>query len=323
MDTAAPSAPSLTLASDTNNGSDSITSNGTINIAGLESDAVWQYNFDGGSVWTDGVDSSVSVEGDGVVAIHVRQLDLAGNISNTSSLSFTLDTAAPSAPSLSLAADTNIGSDNITNSGAINVAGLESDATWQYSLDGSTWSNGSGSSVSVEGDGSKSIQVRQMDVAGNVSASGSLSFTLDTAAPSAPSLTLASDTNLGSDSITSNGTINVAGLESDATWQYSLDGSTWTNGSGSSVSVEGDGSKTVQVRQMDVAGNVSSAGSLSFTLDTAAPSAPSLSLASDTNLGSDSITSNGTINVAGLESDSTWQYSLDGSTWSNGSGSSV
>ncbi|MDP3517366.1 MAG: Ig-like domain-containing protein, partial [Pseudohongiella sp.] len=323
LDTTAPDALMPSLAKDSNHGSDGITNDGILNIAGLESAASWQYSLNG-STWTAGSGSSVKFQDNGDYTVQVRQTDLAGNVSSNSSLSFMLDTQAPEALTVSLVTDTNVLSDGITRDGKVNVGNFESGATWEYSIDGSTWTDGSGSTITVTDDGSYDLQVRQMDVAGNVSVAGSLSFTLDTAAPSAPSLTLASDTNNGSDSITSDGTINVAGLESDAVWQYKFDGgSVWTDGVDSSVSVEGDGVVAIHVRQLDLAGNVSNTSGLSFTLDTAAPSAPSLSLASDTNLGSDSITSNGTINIAGLESDATWQYSLDGSTWSNGSGSSV
>ncbi|MDP2282677.1 MAG: hypothetical protein Q8L06_00950, partial [Pseudohongiella sp.] len=322
LDSSAPIAPTLAMAENTNNPSDTVTSNRTINVSGLESGASWQFSL-GGDVWADGSGSNFAVTDDGTYIVQVRQTDVAGNLSDASSLNFTLDTVKPFSPVIALADDTNIVSDSVTRISTVNVSGLESNASWEYSLDGSNWADGIGSSFAVVGDGNKSIQVRQTDVAGNVSDPVSLNFVFDTVAPPAPSLALASDTNNASDSITSNGAINVTGFESDATWQYSLDGSNWSDGSGSSVSVEGDGSKVLQVRQMDLAGNVSASGSLSFTLDTAAPSAPSLSLRSDTNFGSDSITSNGTINVAGLESDATWQYSLNGSTWSNGSGSSV
>jgi hypothetical protein len=76
------------------------------------------------------------------------------------------------------------GSDRVTNSGVVNVTGLESGATWAYSLDsGSNWLAGTGSSMTLSGDGAKSAQVRQTDAAGNASSVGSLSFTLDRTAP--------------------------------------------------------------------------------------------------------------------------------------------
>ncbi|MEY5101125.1 MAG: hypothetical protein RJA36_3844, partial [Pseudomonadota bacterium] len=99
-------------------------------------------------------------------------------------------------------------------------------------------------------------------------------FTLDTAAPSAPTLSLASDTgSSGSDGVTSNGQVNVGGLEAGSVREYSTNaGATWTAFSGSSITLSGDGSKSVLVRQTDAAGNVSASSvALGFTLDTAAP----------------------------------------------------
>ncbi|WP_241812601.1 hypothetical protein [Herbaspirillum sp. C7C2] len=71
-----------------------------------------------------------------------------------------------------------------TNDGTVNVAGLENDATWEYSLDsGKQWKPGSGTSLRVRGvntpllptddptdsnsDGERFVRVRQTDKAGN------------------------------------------------------------------------------------------------------------------------------------------------------------
>ncbi|WP_208446798.1 hypothetical protein, partial [Burkholderia ambifaria] len=61
-----------------------------------------------------------------------------------------------------------------------------------------------------------------------------------------------------------------------ATVQYSIDNGAHWNTSFSAV----EGLNNVQVRQIDVAGNTSSATSLSFTLDTSA-AAPSVALTTD------------------------------------------
>ncbi|MEN8506619.1 MULTISPECIES: hypothetical protein, partial [Paraburkholderia] len=74
-----------------------------------------------------------------------------------------------------------------------------------YSTDGgSTWSTG----FSAQ-EGLNSIEVRQTDVAGNVSAAISFSFTLDTAA-AAPAVALATDSgSSASDHVTSVGTLTL------------------------------------------------------------------------------------------------------------------
>lgn len=244
----------------------------------------------------------------------------------------TKDTTPPTAPTLALASDTNITSDGITNNGMVNVSGLESGATWQYSTDGgTTWKTGSGSSLTLVAGvyAANTIKVRQSDVAGNVSPVASLAtaVTVDTTAPAAPSLALTTDTNITTDGITHNGSVTVSGLEAGTTWQYSTDGGTiWSAGSGTSFTL-GNGTyaaNAVKVRQTDVAGNVSSVGSMSgvIIVDSTAPVAPTLGLASDTNITTDGITYNGSVNVTGLEAGATWQYSTDsGNNWVSGSGS--
>lgn len=91
---------------------------------------------------------------------------------------------------------------------------------------------------------------------------------LDTEPPAAPGVALVSDTGVSdTDAVTSNGAITLSGVEEDALVEYSIDGgATWT---GSFAATEG--LNTVQVRQTDLAGNVSPATTFGFTLDTVAP----------------------------------------------------
>ena len=130
---------------------------------------------------------------DGPVSSVLNVTDGAGNTASANGAAITLDTTAPSAPSVSLATDSGIsGSDQITNIGTVNVSGLESGATWQYSTDdGANWTTGGGSSFTLAGDGAKDVIVRQTDTAGNVSSNSSaFSFTLDTTADGGGDLTL-------------------------------------------------------------------------------------------------------------------------------------
>ena len=70
-----------------------------------------------------------------------------------------------------------------------------------------------------------------------------------------------------SDLYTSNGHINVGGLPNGDVWQYKVDGGSWTNGSGSSFLVSGDGVHQVQARVSD-GGTWYQSSAFSFTLDT-------------------------------------------------------
>jgi hypothetical protein len=82
--------------------------------------------------------------------------------------------------------------DRITSDGRINISNLDSDATWQYSLNaGSSWIEGSGNSLNFTnaGDGHRSLLVKVTDIAGNVKTSDEFSFTLDKTAPLLTSIT--------------------------------------------------------------------------------------------------------------------------------------
>ncbi|WP_175785618.1 Ig-like domain-containing protein, partial [Burkholderia ambifaria] len=78
--------------------------------------------------------------------------------------------------------------DHITNVGTLNVTGIETGATVQYSVDnGAHWSTSFGAL-----EGLNNVQVREIDVAGNTSPATSFSFTLDTSA-AAPGVALTTD----------------------------------------------------------------------------------------------------------------------------------
>lgn len=336
VDTEIPTIPRFALDTDSGlNGSDRITTDGTVNISGLESDASWQYREAGSSEWTDGSGSAFELTGDGSKTVYVRQTDVAGNHSNEGSLAFTLDTSAPDAPSASF---TNTGSisDTLTNTGLINVSGIEPFALAEFSTDGgSTWQSmaqfTSGCTWSgqfeLTGDGEKSVLVRQTDQAGNVSEPTSLSFELDATAPSAPVLSLVNDTNISDDNITSEPAIQIDGLtEEGQLVEFRLNGSSIWQSAVKGIPIEHEGTYNVEVRQHDAAGNISDAGSLTFTYDKTAPAAPDFGLANDTGTPSDQLTYDRTVNISNLESGATWQFRqyLVGvsSEWQDGSGSS-
>ncbi|WP_244104768.1 beta strand repeat-containing protein, partial [Burkholderia ambifaria] len=303
LDTSA-AAPGVALTTDSGSGAtDHVTNVGTLNLTGVETGATIEYSTDGGHTWNT---SFNAVEG--VNDVQVRQTDVAGNTSAPTSFSFTLDTSA-AAPSVALTADSgSSATDHITNVGTLNLTGVETGATVEYSTDGGhTWNT---SFNAVEG--ANDVQVRQTDIAGNTSAATSLSFTLDTSA-AAPGVALTTDSGSGStDHITNVGTLNLSGVETSATVEYSTDGGHTWNTSFNAV----EGVNDVQVRQTDVAGNTSVATSLSFTLDTSA-AAPGVALTTDSGSSStDHITNVGTLNVSGVETGAVVEYSIDGGhTW--------
>jgi uncharacterized repeat protein (TIGR02059 family) len=203
--------------------------------------------------------------------------NLALALSNTSVANQT----APSALGIFLNSDTGYSAtDLISNSGVINVTGLVAGDHVEYKLNTGSWvvldAGVTQFTPAYSANGSQTVTVRQVSGASINSATSSLTFTYDTLAPTTPTLALTSDSGfLNSDKITNSGVVNVSGLEgaTGTSWQYSGDGGiTWTNGAGSAITLTGDGSKSIIVKETDAAGNVSATSTaLAFTLDTTPP----------------------------------------------------
>ncbi|MCA0761540.1 Ig-like domain-containing protein, partial [Vibrio vulnificus] len=300
IDSVAPSAPTITL--DTDSGSkadDFLTNDGSYTVTDIEDGATVEYFVDG--EWT--TTKPVAVEGENTIII--RQTDDAGNSSESSTLTFTLDTTAPDAPQISLDIDSgSLADDFLTNKGDFTVAGTEEGATVEYFVNGE-WTTTA--PTPVEGD--NTIIVRQTDTAGNTSGSSTLTFTLDTTAPDAPQISLETDSgSLADDFLTNKGDFTVTGTEEGATVEYFVNGE-WTTTA--PTPVEGD--NKIIVRQTDTAGNTSGSSTLTFTLDTTAPDVPQISLDIDSgSLADDFLTNKGDFTVAGTEEGATVEYSVNG-----------
>ncbi|MCU8406562.1 Ig-like domain-containing protein, partial [Vibrio vulnificus] len=300
IDSIAPSAPTITL--DTDSGSkadDFLTNDGSYTVTDIEDGATVEYFVDG--EWT--TTEPVAVEGENTIII--RQTDDAGNSSESSTLTFTLDTTAPDAPQISLETDSgSLADDFLTNKGDFTVAGTEEGATVEFFVNGE-WTTTA--PTPVEGD--NTIIVRQTDAAGNTSGSSTLTFTLDTTAPDAPQISLETDSgSLADDFLTNKGDFTVAGTEEGATVEFFVNGE-WTTTA--PTPVEGD--NTIIVRQTDAAGNTSGSSTLTFTLDTTAPDAPQISLETDSgSLADDFLTNKGDFTVTGTEEGATVEYFVNG-----------
>ena len=344
VDTVVPAALGIALASDSGtSATDGVTNVGTVNVTGIEAGATWQYSTNGGTTWTTGTATSFMLASNATFAagaVQVRQTDAAGNVSavTSSAAAIVVDTLAPLQLGIALASDSGASaSDGMTKVGTVNVTGLEAGATWQYGTDGgTTWVTGTASSFTLASNASfaaGAVQVRQTDVAGNVSTvvSSAAALTVDTVVPATLGIALASDSGTSAtDGVTNVGTVHVTGLEVGANWQYSTDGGTiWVTGTGTSFSLgwyATFAAGAVQVRQTDAAGNVSAVTSsaAAIVVDTLAPLQLGIALASDSGASaSDGMTNVGTVNVTGLEAGAAWQYSTDGgTTWVTGTASS-
>src|SRR3569623_847518 len=256
-------------------------------------------SLDNGATWTDITNkvSGTTLTWDGVTltgssTLKLKVTDSAGNDGTVASHTYVLDTAAPAITfsNVALAADTGTSStDFITNTAAQTITATLSSASAGTdivygSLDnGATWtditSKVSGTALTWDNvtlTGSNTLKLKVTDNAGNDGTVTSQAYVLDTNAAT-PTISLAADTgSSNTDTITNVGIVKVTGIEAGAAWQYSTDGgATWNTGSGTSVTLNGDGAKSVVVEQTDIAGNTSiHSAALAFTLDTTAPAAP-------------------------------------------------
>lgn len=325
---AAPSAPALAAGSDTGAAGDGITSDSTPTFTGSGAEpgrTVRLYANErevGHSAANDKGEWSITVSdalADGSYSFGVKQFDLAGNKSGYSdSFTLTIETGAPTAPTLSLATatDSGVAGDGITRTENPIIQGKGEAGAKLDLFDGtklllSTTVNpdGTWSMIPALAEGVHQLNARQTDSAGNVGVlSDFLRIVVDktAAALSAPLLAAASDSGLqDNDGITrvTKPLITGSGAEAGATVEI-YDGAVklgetsannagaWTFTAGAGLT---DGTHTLTAKQTDVAGNTSAASApLTVTIDTtaaAAPGAPKLARESDSGqLDNDAVT---------------------------------
>src|SRR4029077_4649313 len=226
------------------------------------------------------------------------------NNTGTASLSFTLDTTAPSIAITSAGGPTNQVNQTIT--GTVDIADAGATVTI---LDGTTavgtaivQSNGSWSSSVTLSQGSNSLTAQVSDAAGNTATSSAVVYTGSTSAPTVTEV-LAFDTgSSATDHLTSNDALSGTGLANTVV-HFTVDGSpiagtATANAQGVwSFTPSGlaDGAHTIVASQTDSFNNTGTA-SLSFTLDTTAPVVAITSAGGPTNQVNQTIT--GTVDVA-------------------------
>ena len=217
--------------------------------------------------------ADLAADGDSTIEASITAADANGNINVvTATLMYGVDTVV-AAPVVSLEEDTGASDgDLITSNGALVVDGLEEGALVEYSTDGGgTWA---GAFTAAEG--LNNVQVRQTDAAGNVSAPGLLTFTLDTDADIGDDLAVSLTDSLISDAEKASVAFDVLGLDVDATATV-----TFTDINGTTVVVPGaggfadltglvDGAIIVSVSATDLAGNTTAGTGAAITLDTSA-----------------------------------------------------
>jgi large repetitive protein len=292
---------------------DLITNTVELQVADLAAGDIIQYRVFGSSAEWITLPAGVGVFYPGFIdageyRIDVRLIDLAGNISATmTQLLVIYDPTAPSAPTtVTLTADPDDAPEAIT------VSGFEDGATLQYRLAGGEWSSTPPANLA---NGTYTVEVRAIDVAGNEGEPTAFEFSVDRDLPVTPVVTFADTGTNSSDGITNNGTVNVTTTIPDgSSLEFSSDGVTWTAAQPTDLV---QGSNTVSARFVDANGNASDPiASVTFVLDTVIPDL--LGLALDTIIaGATAGNSNVDLTISGTETGAVIEYSVDaGTTWS-------
>ena len=266
---------------------------------------------------------TITTQGNGTFNVTARLTDVAGNVgANSTATSVTVDTVAPAAPSITAIPENGGGGINaaeasngtpvvvgLTGTGA--VAGDTLTVNWggqtvTYTLLAGDISGNSATvtvplaTITAQGQGTVNVTARLTDAAGNASANSSAtSVTVDTVAPTPPSITSIAENSGGGINAAeaSNGTPVVVGLAGTGavagdtltvvwggqTVNYTLlagdisgNSATVTVPAGT-ITTQGDGTFNVTAALTDAVGNASANSSAtSVTVDTVAPTAPSI-----------------------------------------------
>lgn len=294
LDSVPPSAPTLHLKNNTGEAGDTLTSDATLIVSGLQPGDEWFFSVDGGALQAGQGEelSDAQIGGDGAHTIRVVVRDATGNQSPESSFTLERDTTAPvTAPVIALQQDTGARGDRLTARPWLSFGGLEPGARWSISLDeGQTWTDPAPSATpqfqddaAFDRDGHWTVLARQIDAAGNVgTAISTFEFDLDRRPPDVPSVRLKNDSGLSAtDRVTNDGTILVQPGEAGLIHGYRQHGDVaWTNLPDGELDTEGweDGRYDLEFIAWDAAGNFSELARLDFVLDTQAPRSPSLNL---------------------------------------------
>ena len=285
VDTTAPSAPSIS--SPSNN---SYTNSTTPTISGSSEASATITVRDGmstlGTTTANGSGAWSYVTGTLSVGAHsftAKAADAATNESGWSSaVAVTIDTTAPSAPTIDSPASGTTTNDNTPTFSGTSEASATIDLYSGGSPVASTTADGSGNwsyTFGTVGDGTYSVTAKATDLAGNQGvASSAVILNIDTGAPAAPSITSPSNNSYTNDDTPALSGTAEAGSTVSVYEGVSLLGTTTANGGGAwsyTTSQRSEGAHTFTAKATDAGNNTSVASTgVTVTVDTTNPTAP-------------------------------------------------
>ena len=319
-----------------------ISLNANSSISGVDH---YEYSNNGSS-WYSMSGSSMTINTEGATNLYFRSVSNSGIKSNATNLHvIKIDKTAPSAPSVTMKKGGSNGASYTSNTWVgqsvyISLSYSKTDASginhYEYSNNGSNWYSMSGSSMTIKTEGSTTIYFRAVDNAGNNGSSTSSSIIkIDSNSPSAPSVTMKKGSSSGntytSDTWTNeNVYISLSYNKTDASgisrYEYSNNGSTWYSISGSSTTINTEGTTKIYFRAIDGAGNKGSSTSVYIIkIDKTKPVVPTLKMNQGSSSGLTYTSNTWTnkivyISLSYSKTDASgidhYEYSTNGNSWS-------
>src|SRR4029079_15542457 len=329
IDTTAPTIPTITsFSTDSGVVGDGITNDNALTLTGTAEANATVKVYDGatllGSALASGTGAwsyTTAVLPNGGHSLTATATDAAGNTGVASTaLSVTIDATAPVAPTVtSFSTDSAVVGDGITNDNSLTLAGTaEANATVKVydgaTLLGSALASGTGAwsyTTAVLPNGGHSLTATATDAAGNTGvASSALNVTIDTTAPTIPTITsFSTDSGVVGDGIHNDNALTLAGTaEAGSTVKVydgaTLLGSSLASGTGAwsyTTAVLPNGGHSLTATATDAAGNTGGASSaLNVAIDTTAPTIPTItSFSTDSGVVGDGITNDNALTLAG------------------------
>ena len=291
----------------------------------------------------DGWSNNTPISADGDYSLSGTCADPAGNVSDETNISFTIDTTAPTGYSASFDDPDDLINSDEQSGVSFSFADAEVDASYSYSINDSDDTTdpiiGSGVidasdnqitaiDVSSLSDGDLTLTVSLTDPAGNVGTDVTDAIVKDTTAPTGYSASFDDPDDLINSDEQSGVSFSFADAEVDASYSYSINDSDDTTdpiiGSGVidasdnqitaiDVSSLSDGDLTLTVSLTDPAGNVGTDVTDAIVKDTTAPTGYSASFDDPDDLINSDEQSGVSFSFADAEVDASYSYSINDS----------
>jgi hypothetical protein len=266
VNTAPPTAPTIdTKPSDPSNNAQS-----SLSFSDSDSGVSFQCNLDGGGFTGCTSPFATGPLTDGSHTFGVRSVNSLGIASAATTYSWTVDTTPPPAPTLTGTPPAN----DTSTSPSFSFGDDEAGVTFECQLDaGSFTTCTSPAAYSGLADGSHTFAVRARDAAGNAGSATSYTWSLQAPRPPAPSI----DNKPSNPSNVKQAVFAFSDSDGTVSFQCSLDGAAYSPCTSLfTTAALADGPHTFAVEAVDISNRTSNPTQYTWTIDTVAPSAPSI-----------------------------------------------